>query len=160
MPITLHSVGGVRHGGALTDCVLWCGFVAKLVYQWRVCRIGSRQIDLLAGILAWTRYVSFESYIKDSRVFPANRFALAISSVQLPQLFYVGTTVLTKNRDNVLMLAKAATRKGYSVTPVWPSSRLMSSWGFVDSASEKSTILGWFAYIRRWRGVDSPLPVT
>ena len=34
----------------------------------------------------------------------------------------------------------------------------MSSCGLVDSASEKSMMLGWLAYIRRRSGVVSPLP--
>ena len=56
------------------------------------------------------------------------------------------------------MFAKDAVRKGYSATPVSPSSKLMFSWGVTSSASEKSTMFVRLAYIRNRRGVSSPLP--
>jgi predicted CoA-binding protein len=49
---------------------------------------------------------------------------------------------LTKNRDREVMLVKAATRNGYSITPVSPSRRLMFNCGVVVSASAKSTMVG------------------
>lgn len=55
------------------------------------------------------------------------------------------------------MLANAAMRKGYSVTPASFNSD-KSSWGVIASASAKSTIVGWLAYICKRRGVTSPLP--
>ena len=33
--------------------------------------------------------------------------------------------IRTKNKDNEFMLANAAARRGYSITPTSPSSRLM-----------------------------------
>ena len=56
------------------------------------------------------------------------------------------------------MLANAAARRGYSITPTSPSSRLIFIWGLVVSASEKSIMFEWFAYILSFFGVDSPLP--
>ena len=69
--------------------------------------------------------------------------------------------VLTNNKDNEWTLVNAATRSGYSTTPVSPSRRLRFSWGgspAEPSVSEKSGMLGLLVYIRRWRGVSSPLP--
>ena len=66
--------------------------------------------------------------------------------------------VLTKNSDSEWMFAKEAVRRGYSVTPVSPSRRLMFSCGVMSSASEKSTMFVRLAYIRNRRGVSSPLP--
>jgi hypothetical protein len=57
--------------------------------------------------------------------------------------------MLTKNSDSEWTLVNDATRNGYSTTPVSPSSKLMLSWGFADSASEKSTMVEWLAYILR-----------
>jgi len=57
--------------------------------------------------------------------------------------------LLTKNNDSEWMLVNDATRTGYSTTAVSPSSKLMLSCGFVDSASEKSTMVAWLAYILR-----------
>lgn len=34
----------------------------------------------------------------------------------------------------------------------------MFRWGVMSSASAKSTIVAWFAYMRRRRGATSPLP--
>jgi hypothetical protein len=50
------------------------------------------------------------------------------------------TGLRTKNKDRLLMLEKAATRSGYSVTPVSPSSKEMFNVGWASSTSEKSTM--------------------
>lgn len=141
---------------ALSDSMLWCGLFVQFVHQGRVGSIGGGQVNLFGSVFPRTGCIPFESEVENSRPLSTNWFTLQTIVTTVYNVLPERT--LTKKSERLLMLAKAATRKGYSVTSICPSNRLMSSCGLVDSASEKSMMLVWLAYIRRWSGVVSPLP--
>jgi len=112
-----------------------------------ICGVGRRDLKFGVHFSFGGPQITFESDIVYPRSFPADRISLC-AKVRQARLVMV-VRLLTKNNDNEWTLVNDATRTGYSTTPVSPSSKLMLSCGFVDSASEKSTMVAWLAYILR-----------
>lgn len=141
------------------DSILWWSFLPDFLYQRRISCICGRQIDFLSYILFRIGHIPPKSKEVQSCLFASNGLILISTQKELNRDFISEeSTGRTKNNDRLLTLVKAATRRGYSVTSTWLSRRLISSCGAVVSAWSKSTMLGWFAYIRSRRGVNSPRP--
>ena len=56
--------------------MLPCGLVVELVHQQRISLTGSRQVDLLRSVLAWTGRIPLEPQVENSRTLPAGGLAL------------------------------------------------------------------------------------
>ena len=139
--------------GLLTSCLL-----TQSIYELCIPRIRSGDIQQWMSRMLGRPNVTFESDIVQPWCVFAHRFVLSYK-IRLG-VQRCGVLGRTKKSETEWTLENAAIRRGYSVTPVSPSSREMLSWGLVLSASTKSMIVLWLAYTRRWRGAKSPLPST